>query len=228
MNERILIIEDKEDLIKGLTLNLVDEGYVVDYALNGREGLEKALEQPPDLILLDIMMPEMDGLEVCRQLRQKKVSIPIIMLTAKGEEVDKVVGLEIGADDYITKPFSIRELLARVKAHLRRTQREEKPVPKVYAFEDLEIDFTHFVIRKEGKEWEITSLEAEILKYFIAHQGEVVSRNDLLDKVWGYDKFPTTRTIDNHILKLRKKIEKDPAHPRIIVSMYGEGYRFMG
>ena len=227
MNEKILIIEDEEDLVKGLELNLVDEGYEVDYALNGKEGLEKALAEPPDLILLDIMMPGMDGLEVCRRLRENKMNVPILMLTAKGEEIDKVVGLEIGADDYITKPFSIRELLARLKAHLRRIQREKKEVPKVFVYEGVEIDFVHFVIRREGKEWEITSLEAEILKYFIAHQGEVVSRSDLLDKVWGYDKYPTTRTIDNHILKLRKKIEKDPAHPCIIVSMYGEGYRFL-
>ena len=227
MNEKILIIEDEEDLVKGLELNLVDEGYEVDYALNGKEGLEKALAEPPDLILLDIMMPGMDGLEVCRRLRENKMNVPILMLTAKGEEIDKVVGLEIGADDYITKPFSIRELLVRLKAHLRRIQREKKEVPKVFVYEGVEIDFVHFVIRREGKEWEITSLEAEILKYFIAHQGEVVSRSDLLDKVWGYDKYPTTRTIDNHILKLRKKIEKDPAHPCIIVSMYGEGYRFL-
>ena len=228
MRAKILIIEDEEDLVKGLRLNLSDEGYEVNWAFDGKTGLQKALDTSPDLILLDIMMPEMDGLEVCRQLRQKKVAIPILMLTAKGEEIDKVVGLEIGADDYITKPFSIRELLARIKAHLRRDQRESKPVPDVYAFDDVEINFNHFVIRREGQEWEITSLEAEILRYFIAHQGEVVTRNDLLDDVWGYEKYPTTRTIDNHILKLRKKIEKDPAHPKIIISLYGEGYRFMG
>ena len=227
MKEKILIIEDEEDLVKGLKLNLSDEGYIVDYALNGKEGLQKALEQSPDLILLDLMMPEMDGLEVCRRLREQKISVPILMLTAKGEEVDKVVGLEIGADDYITKPFSIRELLARIKAHIRRINREEKTVPKVYSFNGIEIDFTHFVIRREGREWELTSLEAEVLKYFIAHKGEVVTRNDLLDKVWGYEKYPTTRTIDNHILKLRKKIEKNPARPKIILSLYGEGYRFM-
>ena len=228
MKKKILIIEDEEDLVKGLKLNLTDEGYDVDWALDGKSGLKKALDDPPDLILLDIMIPEMDGLEVCRLLRQKKVGLPIIMLTAKGEEVDKVVGLEIGADDYITKPFSIRELLARIKAHIRRTQREEKAVPQVYSFEDVEIDFVHFTVRNGSEEYELTSLEMDILKYFIAHKGEVITRNDLLDKVWGYEKYPTTRTVDNHILKLRKKIEKDPAHPKIILSMYGEGYRFMG
>ena len=228
MIAKIIIIEDEEDLIKGLRLNLADEGYEVDCALDGREGLQKALEESPDLILLDIMLPGMDGLEVCRSLRQKNVGIPILMLTAKGEEVDKVVGLEIGADDYITKPFSVRELLARIKAHIRQTKRGEKNVPRLYSFGDVEIDFTHFTVRRGEKEWELTSLEMEILKYFIAHEGEVVNRNDLLDKVWGYEKYPTTRTIDNHILKLRKKIEKDPAHPQVILSIYGEGYRFMG
>jgi two-component system alkaline phosphatase synthesis response regulator PhoP len=226
--KKILIIEDEQDLIKGLKLNLSDEGFDVDWAVNGVEGLRKALEEAPDLIILDIMLPEMDGLEVCRELRQKNIGIPIIMLTAKGEEIDKVVGLEIGADDYITKPFSIRELLARIKTQLRRAEREVKAVPKVYSFGDIEIDFAQFKVRRKGKELYFTSLEMEILKYFIAHRGEVVARNDLLDKIWGYESYPTTRTIDNHILKLRKKIEEDPAHPQYILSVYGGGYRFVG
>jgi len=150
------------------------------------------------------------------------------MLTAKGEEIDKVVGLEIGADDYMTKPFSIRELLARIKAHLRREKREGKKVPKIYSFDDIEIDFVYFKVRRKDKELDLTSLEMEILKYFIAHQAEVVTREALLDKIWGYEKYPTTRTIDNHILKLRKKIEGDPSCPKYILSVYGEGYRFMG
>lgn len=228
MEEKILIIEDEEDLVKGLRLNLADEGYKVDWASNGEEGLRKAMEEPPDLIILDIMLPKKNGLDVCRELRQKNIFIPIIMLTAKGEEIDKVVGLEIGADDYMTKPFSIRELLARIKAHLRREKREGKTVPEVYLFGDVEIDFTHFKVKRKDKELDLTSLEAEILKYFIAHQGEVITRENLLDKIWGYEKYPTTRTIDNHILKLRKKIETDPSHPKYILSIYGEGYRFMG
>ncbi len=228
MEEKILIIEDEEDLVKGLKLNLADEGYKVDWASNGEEGLRKAMEETPDLIILDIMLPKKNGLDVCRELRQKHVTIPIIMLTAKGEEIDKVVGLEIGADDYMTKPFSIRELLARIKAHLRREKREAKTIPEVYCFGDVEIDFTHFRVKHEDKQVDLTSLEVEILKYFIAHQGEVISREVLLDKIWGYDKYPTTRTIDNHILKLRKKIEGDPSHPKYILSIYGEGYRFMG
>jgi DNA-binding response OmpR family regulator len=226
MKEKILIIEDEEDLVKGLKLNLQGEGYEVEWAFDGREGLLQAQEAAPDLIILDIMLPKMNGLEVCRELRQKNIGIPIIMLTAKGEEIDKVVGLEVGADDYLTKPFSIRELLARIKALLRRANREEKSVPKVYRFGDVEIDFATFKIRRKGEEFELTSLEVEILKHLISHQGKVVTREALLDKVWGYDKFPTTRTIDNHILKLRKKIEDDPSHPRHIFSVYGEGYRF--
>ncbi|MFQ5825460.1 MAG: response regulator transcription factor [bacterium] len=228
MKEKILIIEDEEDLVKGLKLNLADEGYDVEWALDGEEGLRKALQETPALIILDIMLPEMDGLEVCRELRQKNIGIPIIMLTAKGEEIDKVVGLEIGADDYITKPFSVRELLARIKAHLRRAKRERKAVPQIYSFGDVEIDFVEYKATRKGKALDLTSLELDILKYFIAHRGEVVSRDDLLDKIWGYENYPTTRTIDNHVLKLRKKIEEDPAHPQYIRSVYAGGYRFLG
>jgi two-component system alkaline phosphatase synthesis response regulator PhoP len=226
--KKILIIEDEQDLVKGLKLNLSDEGFDVDWAVNGVEGLRKAIEEAPDLIILDIMLPEMDGLEVCRKLRQKNINIPVIMLTAKGGEIDKVVGLEIGADDYMTKPFSIRELLARIKARLRHAGREGNTVPQLYSFADIEIDFARFKIKRKGKELDLTSLETDILKYFVIHRGEVVARNDLLDKIWGYDKYPTTRTIDNHILKLRKKIEYDPSHPRYILSVYGGGYRFIG
>ncbi len=227
MKEKILIIEDEEDLVKGLRLNLKDEGYQVVWASDGEQGLERVFEEKPDLILLDIMLPKKDGLEICRELREKKISIPIIMLTAKGEEIDKVVGLEIGADDYITKPFSIRELLARIKAHLRREERGIRSIPDIFTSGDVEIDFNHLKVRRKDKEWDLTSLEAEILKYFISRPGEVVKRDDLLDKIWGYERFPTTRTIDNHILKLRKKIEEDPSCPRHILSVYGEGYRFV-
>ena len=227
MKEKILIIEDQEDLVKGLILNLEDEGYEVDYALDGKEGLGKALKEKPDLILLDIMLPGMNGLEICKELRQNKMDIPIVMLTAKGDEIDKVIGLEIGADDYISKPFSIRELLARVKAHLRRENRGGESVPGVVQLETLKIDFGQFKIIRKGKEIDLTSLEVDVLRYLIGHDGKVVSRDDLLDKIWGYEKYPTTRTIDNHILKLRKKIEIDPNHPRHILTVYGGGYRFV-
>jgi len=228
MSEKILIIEDEENLVKGLKLNLDDEGYEVSWAMDGEEGLRKSLEESPDLIILDIMLPKMNGLDVCRELRKRNVTIPIVMLTAKGEEIDKVVGLEIGADDYLTKPFSIRELLARIKAHLRRQKRESPSVPAIYVFGDTEIDFAHFKVRRKEKEFVFTSLECEILKFFVQHRGEVVTRDMLLDKIWGYEIYPTTRTIDNHILKLRKKIEDNPSRPKHILSVYGEGYRFKG
>ena len=227
MKEKILIIEDEEDLVKGLKINLVDEGYEVDYALNGKEGLEKALKEKPDLILLDIMLPGMNGLEICKELRRNKVDIPILMLTAKGEEIDKVIGLEIGADDYISKPFSIRELMARVKAHLRRENRSVETVPGVIQLESMKIDFGHYKVIRKDDEIDLTSLEVDVLRYLIGQEGKVVSRDDLLDKIWGYENYPTTRTIDNHILKLRKKIEIDPNHPRHILTVYGGGYRFV-
>jgi DNA-binding response OmpR family regulator len=228
MKKKILIIEDEEELVNGLKLNLCLEGYDVLWTLDGEEGINKALKEAPDLILLDIMLPKKDGLEVCQELRRKNITTPIIMLTAKSEEVDKIVGLEIGADDYITKPFSLRELLARVKAHLRRGEREEKNVPSIYRFNDVEIDFNRFKVRRKDREFDLTSLEVEILKYFVSHRGEVVTREVLLDKIWGYERYPSTRTIDNHILKLRKKLEGRPSKLKYIISVYGEGYRFIG
>lgn len=227
MKKKILIIEDEADLVRGLALNLRDEGYEVDSAHDGNEGLRKVRSWAPDLVVLDIMLPGKDGLEVCRELRQARIATPIIMLTARGTEVDKVVGLELGADDYMTKPFSVRELMARIKAHLRRETRHGSPVPDVVSLDDLEIDFPRFAIRRRGREQAMTSLEAKILKCLIAHSGEVVTRDRLFDEIWGYDETPTTRTIDSHVLKLRKKIEPDPSHPALILSVYGEGYRFV-
>jgi len=228
VKEKILIIEDEEELVKGLKLNLEAEGYEVGWALDGDDGLAKALRDAPDLVLLDIMLPKKDGLDVCRELRRHNVGVPIIMLTAKREEVDKVVGLEIGADDYVSKPFGIRELLARIRAQLRRDRRDGKGAPAVFRFDRVEIDFSHFKVRRDGLEFDLTSLEVEILRYLVAHRGEVVSRDVLLDRIWGYEKFPSTRTVDNHILKIRKKIGEDPGGASYIFSVYGEGYRFMG
>jgi two-component system alkaline phosphatase synthesis response regulator PhoP len=228
MSDKILIIEDDESLAKGLRLNLRAEGYQVDWATDGLEGLRKAVAAAPDLIILDLMMPKMQGLEVCKKLRQKNVRVPIMMLTAKGDEIDKVVGFEVGADDYMTKPFGLRELLARVKAHLRRDRREVRSDrPQVLKIGDTEIDFAQYKVTKKNGVHVLTSLEMDILRYLTDHRGEVVTRDVLLDKIWGFEKFPTTRTIDNHILKLRKKIEDDPNHPRHILSVYGGGYRFI-
>lgn len=227
MNEKILIIEDEKDLVKGLKLNLEDEGYIIDFAYDGLEGYRKAMNENPDLIILDLMLPGKNGLDLCKELRQEGNYTPIIMLTAKGEEIDKVVGLEIGADDYMAKPFSIRELMARIKVQLRRQKRKEKDKVKLLHLEDVLIDFSHFKIIRNKKETDLSSLEAEILQYMYSRNGGVITREELLENIWGYEKFPTTRTIDNHILKLRKKIEKNPNHPVHLLSVYGEGYRFI-
>jgi DNA-binding response OmpR family regulator len=228
VKEKILIIEDEADLAKGLTLNLADEGYDVVWTSNGKDGLRRALAESPDLVLLDIRLPEMDGLSICREIRAKGSNVPVLMLTAKGEETDKVVGLEVGADDYMVKPFSLRELLARIKALLRRASREPDAPGTVVRIGESEVDLSAFFVRTRGKRVELSALETDILKYLISHKNQVVTREALLDKVWGYEKFPTTRTVDNHILKLRKKIEEDPARPKHILSVYGAGYRFIG
>ncbi len=227
MAKKILIVEDEEGLAAGIKLNLEGEGFTVDWARDGSEGLRKAVEDTPDLIILDIMLPKKTGLDVCRELRHQNINTPIIMLTAKGEEIDKVLGLELGADDYMTKPFSIRELLARINVQLRREKTQAGMPSKSYRFGDMEVDFARFKLRRGDKDIKLTSLEVEILRYMIDHRGEVVTRDALLDKIWGYEKFPTTRTVDSHILKLRKKIEKDPSNPRYILSVYGGGYRFV-
>ena len=224
--DKILIVEDEPDMVMGLKDNLELEGYQVLTALDGPTALEVALNTCPDLILLDIMIPTLNGFEVCKQLRQKGMDTPIIMLTAKSQEVDKVLGLELGADDYITKPFSIRELLARVKAVLRRPRRPPEKIDS-YAFGDVTIDFRKQVAVKDGKPVELSHYEAEILRLLIANKGEPISRNRILDEVWGYELYPTTRTIDNHVVKLRQKIEDNPHSPIHIVTVHGMGYKFV-
>jgi two-component system alkaline phosphatase synthesis response regulator PhoP len=223
----ILIVEDEQDLLNGLALNLRNEGYQVLNASRGDEGLQLALDENPHLILLDVMLPQMSGLDVCHELRRKGVNTPIIMLTAKGEEVDRVVGLEIGADDYVTKPFSLRELLARIRARLRSLPQTAAPLTRC-RFGDVEIDFEKLQATRKGKPLDLTAREYDILRLLIRCRGEVVTRNRLLNDVWGYEAYPTTRTVDNHILKLRKKLEDDPAAPRYILSIYGQGYKFIG
>jgi len=224
---RILIVEDEPEMRLGLTDNFEFEGYEVLTAGDGIEGLEKALTQEPDLIILDVMLPGISGFDVCKELKAKGSEVPIIMLTARGQEVDKVVGLELGADDYITKPFSVRELLARVKAVLRRIERNQGRQIHTFQLGEIEIDFEHYIARKGKKELNFTHKEFEILKYFIQHKGQTVSRSQLLDDIWGYEASPTTRTVDNHILKLRQKVEPDPAHPSYILTVHGIGYKFV-
>jgi len=224
---RILIVEDEPAMVSGLRDNFEFEGYEVITAPDGIAGLERALKEVPDLVVLDVMMPRMSGLDVCRQLKAKRPSMPIIMLTARGQEVDKVVGLELGADDYVTKPFSIRELLARVKAVLRRAKTDPKDKERL-AFGDVEVNLRSCQVSLSGKELEFSSKEFELLKYFLAHPGETLSRDRLLEDVWGYDRFPTTRTVDAHIVRLRQKVEPRPEEPRFILTVHGTGYKFVG
>ena len=178
-------------------------------------------------MIADIVMPRMSGLDVCKQLKSKRPSVPIIMLTARGQEVDKVVGLELGADDYVTKPFSIRELLARVKAVLRRARTVPKEQDR-YSFGDVEVNLRSCQVSRKGKAMDFSSKEFELLKYFLCHPGETLSRDRLLEEVWGYERFPTTRTVDAHIVRLRQKVEPKPEEPRFILTVHGTGYKFVG
>jgi two-component system alkaline phosphatase synthesis response regulator PhoP len=222
---KILIVEDEPKMVAGLRDNFEYEGYEVLTAHDGIEGLERALATSPDLIVLDVMMPKMSGLDVCRNLKMKRPSIPIIMLTARGQEVDKVVGLELGADDYVTKPFSIRELLARVKAVLRRTHTLPQDQDR-YSFGDIEVDMHTCRVIKDGKVLEFTSKEFELLKYFLCHPGESLSRERLLDEVWGYEVQTNSRTVDAHLVRLRQKLEPTPDQPRFFLTVHGTGYKF--
>ena len=224
---KILVVEDEPNMVAGLRDNFEFEGYQVITARDGVEGLQKALDESPDLVVLDVMMPRMSGLEVCKQLRAKRGSIPIIMLTARGQEVDKVVGLELGADDYVTKPFSIRELLARVKAVLRRSPVVPQDQDR-RSFGEVEVDLRKCRVLKSGKAIDISSKEFELLKYFIVHSGETLSRDRLLEDVWGYDNYPTTRTVDTHLVRLRQKLEPNPDQPQYFLTAHGTGYRFVG
>ncbi len=213
-------------MVVGLRDSCEYEGYAVAVARDGKEGLEKAAAEKPDIILLDVMLPLMSGIDVCRTLRARGVETPILMLTARGQEVDKVVGLEVGADDYVTKPFSIRELLARIRAHLRRAARRVAAVES-FSFGDVELDFKKYAARKGGRALELSAREFELLHYLIRRRGEVVTRDQLLDEVWGYDSTPVTRTVDNHIARLRQKVEQDPSEPRHIITVHRLGYRFV-
>jgi DNA-binding response OmpR family regulator len=224
---KILIVEDEPGMVAGLRDNFEFEGYQVLSAMDGVSGLERALADSPDLVILDVMMPRMSGLDVCKQLKSKRPAIPIIMLTARGQEVDKVVGLELGADDYVTKPFSIRELLARVKAVLRRVESVPRGNDR-YTFGDVEVNLQSCQVSRRGRSLDFSSKEFDLLKYFLSHPGEALTRDRLLEEVWGYDKFPTTRTVDAHIVRLRQKLEPKPDDPRFFLTVHGTGYKFVG
>ena len=221
----ILIIEDDVSILKGLKDNLEYEGYAVLTETNGVQGLQLALEKKPDLILLDIMLPEINGYEICRKIKNEIPELPIIMITARGSEMDKVSGLDIGADDYVTKPFSIPELMARVRAAFRRIAAVHN-IPDQYNFGNVKLDFKQYQAFRNNKEIKLSSKEFEIMKYLIKHEDEVVHRHDLLDEVWGFKTMPTTRTVDNFIADLRKKLEENPSKPKYIISVRGVGYRF--
>lgn len=224
--KRILVIEDDPAIVKGLVASLEEEHYEVVTAMDGEHGYQLGKKENIDLIILDVMLPEKDGQEVCRDLRKDGVNTPILMLTSKKEEMDKVLGLELGADDYVTKPFSIRELQARIRALLRRKTELRKEIDE-YTFGNVHADFKKQEASRKGKPLKLSAMEYKILRYFVQHESEVVTREMLLDNVWGYEEFPSTRTVDNYILSLRKKIEENPSKPKHLLTVHTAGYKFM-
>jgi DNA-binding response OmpR family regulator len=223
---RILVIEDDPAILRGLADNLKFESHEVLTASDGEDGYRLLREKKPDLIILDLMLPKLSGYELCRKVRGEGLTTPILMLTARGEEADRVLGLDLGADDYVTKPFSVRELLARVRALLRRANPPQS-LPDESRFDDVVINFRSYEARKGEKPIEMTRKEFGVLRLLAARAGEVVTRDDLLNEVWGYENYPTTRTVDNHISLLRAKLEPDPSAPRHLLTVHGVGYKFV-
>jgi DNA-binding response OmpR family regulator len=223
---RVLVVEDEAAILQGLRDNLEFEGYEVFTALDGVTGLEQIRKHDPHLIVLDLMLPRLSGYELCRKLRAEGVNTPILMLTARGEEADRVLGLDLGADDYVTKPFSVRELMARVRALLRRTA-IGSGLPNDLEFEDVRVDFARYEATRGGRRVELTRKEFGLLRLLAAKEGAVVTRDELLEKVWGYDAMPTTRTVDNHLAALRAKLERDAAEPQHLITVHGVGYKLI-
>ena len=222
---KVLVVEDEPAILDGIRDSLEYEGYTVLTAADGQRGLRLALDEDPDVVILDVMMPKLSGFDVLRKLREHRIRGAVILLTAKKAEEDKVKGLRLGADDYLTKPFSVIELVARVQAVLRRTEPPADPLRTV-SFHDVVVDFEKLEGTKGGRPLELTPRHYKILRMFVENEGAVVSRNELLDKVWGYDIYPTTRTVDNHIVQLRKQLEDVPSTPTLITSVRGVGYKF--
>jgi DNA-binding response OmpR family regulator len=222
----ILVIEDDPAILRGLEDNLRFESYDVLTAADGASGYRLVSEKKPDLIILDLMLPKLSGYEICRKVRGEGFGTPILMLTARGEEADRVLGLDLGADDYVAKPFSVRELLARVRALLRRAQPSKAALDEV-RFADVAVDFRSYEARKAGQAVELTRKEFQVLRLLASRAGDVVTRDELLNEVWGYENYPTTRTVDNHIAALRAKLEDDPAEPRHLRTVHGVGYKFV-
>jgi DNA-binding response OmpR family regulator len=224
---KVLIVEDDDAMAIALTDGFRYEGYEVVAARDGEAGLALARSAAPDLMVLDVMLPKLSGLDVCKALRAEGSSVPIIMLTARGQEIDKVLGLKLGADDYVTKPFGFMELVARAEAVLRRSGNAGRPISS-YRFGDVSVDFKKGELRRKNVLVDVTARELRLLEFFIAHRGEVVARERLLDQVWDYDATPLTRTVDMHVAKLRKKIEDDPSDPKFLVTVHRMGYKFLG
>jgi two-component system alkaline phosphatase synthesis response regulator PhoP len=224
---RILLVEDEPGLVLTLRDRLTKEGYSVESTPDGESGLERAAGEAFDLVLLDVMLPRLNGLDVLRELRRRGVETPVIMVTAKGQVADKIVGLKLGADDYVTKPFEMAELLARVEAKLRRASPTVHP-SEGYQFGDVRVDFRRAEVTKAGEPLELSAREFQLLKYFIEHRGATLTREELLNEVWGYNAMPSTRTVDVHVAWLRQKIEPNPRHPQFIVTIHGMGYKFAG
>jgi DNA-binding response OmpR family regulator len=222
--KKVLVIEDEKEMARGLKDLLEFEGYDVTIAGTGKEGFQFLGRNAPDCIILDLMLPDMSGYEICEQIRRKKLNTPILMLTAKAQEYDKVRGFRVGADDYLTKPFSVGELLARVMALLRRHGQSAKDI-EVVRVGPSQVDVKHFIVRRGKKEYSLSHYEAELFKLLYARANQPVARDDILDQVWGTDKYPTNRTVDNFIVKLRKKIEEDYKNPKHILTIYGVGYK---
>jgi two-component system, OmpR family, alkaline phosphatase synthesis response regulator PhoP len=228
MNERILIVEDEEALRMTLIDRLVSEGYDVDVASDGQQGLDKATQKAFDLVLLDVMLPRKSGFDVCRDIRAAGMAVPILMLTARGQSVDKILGLKIGADDYVTKPFDTMELLARVEALLRRARTYSNSLPAVQRIGALAIDLPGTTVARNGKPVPLSAREFQLLRYLLEHRGVTMSRGDILKDVWGYSSETFTRTVDVHIASLRQKVENDPKQPELIVTVPGMGYKLSG
>ena len=231
MNKRLLLVEDEPGLVLTLTDRLASEGYAVTSARDGETGLERAANEAFDCVILDVMLPRKNGFDVCRDLRQRGVQTPILMLTARGQVVDKVIGLKLGADDYLTKPFEMMELLARVEALLRRAATPPAPAQssgETYQFDSIKVDFRRAEVERNGERIELSAKEFHLLRYFIEHREATISRDELLNEVWGYDAMPTTRTVDVHVAWLRQKLEPNPRHPQFILTVHGMGYKFVG
>ena len=225
--KRVLLVEDEPGLVLTLTDRLSREGYAVETCADGESGLARAAAEPFDLVLLDVMLPRMNGLDVLRELRQRRVEVPVIMLTARGQVVDKVVGLKLGADDYVTKPFEMVELLARVEAKLRRSPAANRPL-EGHRFGDVAVDFRKAEVTRDGVPLDLSAREFQLLRYFVEHRGATLTREELLNEVWGYNAMPSTRTVDVHVAWLRQKIEPNPRHPQFILTIHGLGYKFAG